>query len=75
MTDPPGLQDAATAIHALRHGGGPCESIARAALEAAAPHIAAAERERLFVAIRHGIGRDITWRGAALDLLADLFAE
>ncbi len=35
----------------------------------------AAERSRLFVAIRHGISLDKPWRGEALDLICALFQE
>lgn len=34
----------------------------------------AAERERLWVAIRHGIPLDKPWRGEALDLLWPIFS-
>ena len=36
---------------------------------------AAAERARLFVAIRHGIPLDKPWRGEALDLISKILAD
>ena len=47
--------------------------------DAAAPHLAAAERaaeqSRLWVAIRHGIPLDRPWRGEALDLIEAVFRQ
>jgi len=40
-----------------------------------APDAAAAERARLFVAIRHGIPLDKPWRGEALDLISKILAD
>lgn len=40
----------------------------------ARPDAVAAERERLWVAIRHSIPLDKRWRGEALDLLWPIFS-
>jgi len=42
---------------------------------AAAPLVRAAERERLFTAIRRKIPLSAPWRGEALDLIAEVWRE
>ena len=61
--------------HWRDHKGDQPHDLVRVILEAAALHIKAAERERLFVAIRRSIPLDKPWRGEVLDLIYAIWQE